>query len=352
MEEKIICTLKNLMSFITIDGNAEEFRKIFDYIKESIGKNVFYKEYVFREKICCVISNTKDTDLDIVFCGHIDVVCANSYEFVEDSENVYGRGAIDMKGSVAVLLNLFRKLDTNKKIALFITSDEEIDGNCVYELLKIYKTKLAIIPDAGSNFDLINEEKGLLQLKLSINGKLAHSSQPFNGVNAIALLMDIYKKIIRKYPLPKSDKDYITSINLSKFYGGASNNQVPDYAEMILDIRHVGSDSKEEIIDYIRSLNKNLKIDVLLSGNVFYTDLENMEVKRYIKFCSKILMRNINIVGCESTSDGIYFSNLGIPTILMNPDGYYAHCSNEYVNKKSLVKLYEIYNEFLKGDED
>lgn len=351
MEEKIINTLKNLMSFITVRGNSEEFRKIFDYIKKTMNKKLYLKEYEFDNNISLVISNTTDVDLDVVFCGHIDVVPASKYEFLEDDENVFGRGAIDMKGSVAVMLELFKKLDTKKKTALFITSDEEVDGNCTYQLLKIYRPKFAIIPDAGSDFSLISEEKGLLQLKLSITGSLAHSSQPFNGVNAIELLIDIYKKIIDKYPLPKSCSEYITSVNLSKINGGVQNNQVPDYAEMVLDIRHVFKDKKEEILKFIKSLNKYLVVEEILSGSVFKTDIDNLEIKRYISVAESALKRKIKISGCESTSDGVYFSDLGIPTVLMNPNGYYAHSDGEYVNKKSLVDLYNIYEKFLKGDD-
>ena len=78
----------------------------------------------------------------IEFYNQEDKVSARDFnrpirQLYEDTENIYGRGTIDMKGSVAVLLELFNNIDTKKKIALFITSDEEQDGNCVYELLKI-----------------------------------------------------------------------------------------------------------------------------------------------------------------------------------------------------------------------
>lgn len=350
MKDEIINTLKDLLNFKTIAGEKKEFTKIFNYIKNNINKNLYYKEYNFNNNTACVISNTTDKNLDVIFSSHIDIVPSNNYEFYEDNKNIYGRGTIDMKGSVSVLLKLMNNLNTTKKIALFITSDEEIDGNCTYELLKIYKSKLAIVPDGGTNFNLIKEEKGLYRLRLSIKTKSAHSSQPFNGENAITKLITIYNKIIEKYPLPRNENDYITSVNLSKLNGGIADNQVPDYAEMILDIRHTSSNSKEELLKYISSLDKNLNVEVLLEGSVFQTNINNKEIKKYIQICEKILKRKIKIVGCESTSDAIYFSEKNIPTIIMNPNGYYAHCPNEYVNKESLYTLYEIYKKFIEGD--
>ena len=56
----------------------------------------------------------------------MDVVPAEKYECIETEKEIKGRGAFDMKGSVATALELFKNLDTKKKVALFITSDEEI----------------------------------------------------------------------------------------------------------------------------------------------------------------------------------------------------------------------------------
>jgi len=353
MEEKIIKTLKELLNYKTVKGNKEEFSKIFKYIKNHTNDNLYIKEYQFKDNMALVISNAETTNFDIIFCTHIDIVPAEDYKYYEDEENIYGRGTIDMKGSVAVLLELLNNIKTTKNIALFITSDEEFDGNCAKELAKLYNAKLAIVPDGGTNFDLIKEEKGLLQLSLSIKTKSAHSSQPFNGTNAIVELIKAYELLLNKYPLPKNAEDYITSVNLSKLNGGIATNQVPDYAEAVLDIRYTSNTTTEEILNEIRKINSKLEIKVLGQGPIFKCDIENKMVKEYIKSCEDILKRKINIIGCESTSDAIYFSEQNIPTIIMNPDGYYAHCPNEYVNKKSLNNLYLIYQNFIeRSDKD
>ena len=347
MKEEIIKTLKDLLSFKTYKDNKLEFDKLFNYIKKEY-KSLNIEEYVFDNKKCLVLSNSKSHDLDIIFCCHIDVVYADDYSIKEDNDNLYGRGTIDMKGSTAVCLNIMKNLNTDKKIALFITSDEEVDGYTASCLVKEYNSKFAIVPDGGSNFELISEEKGLMQLKLSVNTKSCHAAQLFNGENAIVKLFDVYKKIIEKYPLPKSSNDYITSINLSKLNGGTSNNQVPGYAEMILDIRNIKSDSLDKILKFIKNIDKDLKVETIITGPTFSTNLNNKYVKQYISSCEKILNKDIKIIGCESTSDAIFFSEKNIPTVIMNPCGYYAHSPQEYVNKNSLLDLYNIYYDFIK----
>lgn len=347
MKKEIINILESLMSYKTIKGAKDEFEGLFNYIDSIIPNSLYVSKYEFKNNIAYVISNTLDKNLDIAFCTHIDVVPSDNYDMKKDGDYIFGRGTIDMKGSVSVLLNLFRTETTDKKIALFITSDEEVDGYSAMKLLEIYKPKLGIVPDGGSNFDLIVEEKGLIQLKLSMATNSAHAAQPYNGVNAILKLMDVYYKIIEKYRLPKNDEDYVTSVNLSKLSGGGAFNKVPDFAELILDIRRTSRDSKEEIISYIKGIDENLKVEVIGEGSLFKTEV-NDEIRKYINICEEVLKRKVAFKSCASTSDAIYFSDLNIPTIIMNPDGGNAHCPDEYVTVSGLLNLYKIYLQFIK----
>lgn len=348
MKEEIIKTLKKLLSFKTYKDNKEEFDKLFNYVKEEYNEfNI--KEYIFNNNKCLVLSNTIDTNLDYIFCTHIDVVYADTYDFYEDKDNIYGRGTIDMKGSLAVCLNIIKNIKIDKKFALFITSDEEIDGNCSNELSKIYNAKFVFVPDGGKGFQLVVEEKGQLQIELSVNTKTAHSAQLYNGENAISKLFNVYQKLIEIYPLPKSSNDYVTSINLSKLNGGESNNQVPGYASMILDIRFVSKDSINDILSNIKNIDKDINVNVLIEGMCFVSDLNNNYVKKFIKSSEKILNKKIIKTYCEGTSDAIFFSSKGMPTIIMNPIGDNPHCSNEYINKDSLFTLYKIIEDFIKS---
>lgn len=210
---------------------------------------------------------------------------------------------------------------------------------------------MPLYPDGGTNFTLIKEEKGLLQLELTIKTKSAHASQPFNGENAIVKLYEVYETLIKKYPLPKDNTEYQTSINLSSLNGGFQTNQVPDNATIKLDIRYISKDTPQDFISIINNTNPNIEIKTILEGPVFKTNLNNQNIKKYLKVCKNILNKEINIIGCESTSDAVYFSEKNIPTIIMNPDGYYPHCENEYVNKESLVTLYNIYYEFIQKED-
>ena len=343
--------LEKLISFKTVDDN-KEFIDCFNYIKKYLdNSNLYFKEYTYKDKTSLVISNTKSKKLDIIFCGHIDVVPGNSKQFKAKTtgNTMYGRGTYDMKGHDAVMIKLMKNLNTNYKVALFLTSDEEYGGFKGTNILlnkKGYTSKLAIVPDGGNNFNLIEEEKGVLQLEISYKGKPAHASTPYLGINAIDKLMDIYKKIIKIYPLPKNDKDFITGVNLGYISGGDYINRVPSFAKMGLDIRHVPNDSKESILNNIKKLDKNMDIKILEQGYEFKY-LENDLSKEYLDIAKKVLKKKITVSKCESASDARFFYKNNISTIIMNAKGFDMHGDNEYIELDSLNKLYEIYSNFV-----
>lgn len=82
MKDKILNEILNntikLIKYKTIKDNFKEFDKAYDFIKKELN-NYNIKEYTINNYKNLVISNTKDNNLDIIFCAHLDVVPAESY---------------------------------------------------------------------------------------------------------------------------------------------------------------------------------------------------------------------------------------------------------------------------------
>ena len=333
------------MKYKTIKTNYKEIDKCIKYIKNTLNE-YYIKEYTINDYKNIIISNYDTNDFDIIFCGHIDVVPDKNYDNKIIDGKLYGRGSADMKSQVATMMALFKNLKTKKKVALLITSDEEIGGYCCKEILKNYNSKLAIVPDGGTNFNLIVEEKGLLQVKITALGKSFHSSEPFNGINAIEKLINYYDKLIKIFP--KSTKDeFKTTVNLSLINGGDTYNKVPDNASMVLDIRFNNDYNYDKLIKILNSIDKSLKVEVLDYGPTFSCDTNNKYIIEFIKNSNNILGRKINMVKACSTGDSIYFSEKNIPTIMINPEVYNLHSDNEYIVIKSLEKLYELFKSLI-----
>jgi len=251
-----------------------------------------------------------------------------------------------MKGQLSTIMSLLKHNKTNKKIAFIITSDEEIGGYCCKEILKDYTSKLAVIPDASSDFNLVIEEKGLLQLEITSTGTTAHASEPYKGDNAIIKLINFYNKLLEIYPMP-TNNEFKTTVNLSKLNGGTATNMVPGFATMTLDIRFEKKDSVESILKEINKIKKDLEVEILDQGPVFQVNEKLPIIQNFIKETELILNKKVNIEKCVATSDAIYFSEKNIPTILMNPKGAYWHGPNEYVEIESLYTLYKIFKTLL-----
>lgn len=251
-----------------------------------------------------------------------------------------------MKGQLSTIISLLKHNKANKKIAFIITSDEEIGGYCCKEMLKDYNSKLAVIPDASSNYNLVVEEKGLLQIELTAHGTTAHASEPYKGVNAILKLMTLYNNLLEIYPMPENN-EFKTTINLSKLNGGTATNMVPGVATMTLDIRFEKSDSIKSILENISKIKGDIELKILDQGPVFQVDETLPIIQEFIKSTETILKHPVVIEKCVATSDAIYFSEKNIPTILMNPKGAYWHGPNEYVEIESLYTLYEIFKTLL-----
>lgn len=82
MKDKITQEILNntckLIKYKTIKNEFKEFNKAYDFIKKEL-KNYNIKEYIINDYKNLVISNTKENNLDIIFCAHLDVVPANAY---------------------------------------------------------------------------------------------------------------------------------------------------------------------------------------------------------------------------------------------------------------------------------
>lgn len=347
----IVDILNELIKYKTVYPNYEEVDNCFNYIK-SLFNSLYIKEFSNNDDKSLFISNTKDKKLDILFVGHIDVVAASDKDFIPKiiDNKLYGRGSFDMKGHDAVMISLLKNNKFEKKVGLLLTSDEErggFNGTKVFLEKYKYRAKIAIVPDAGNRFNVIEEEKGVLQLKVIIPGKSSHASTPYNGDNAIIKAYELYNYLINIYKQPSSDKEFKTSINLAKIEGGDSLNKVPNSCICYYDIRHIHNDSKEDIINNIKRFNNKIKVEVIARGEEFITLKDNEYYEKFINNLSKILNKKVVFSKCNSASDGRFFFKYNIPCILMNASGGNIHSNNEFIKIDSLYKMYEIFLRYI-----
>ncbi len=345
--------LKKLIEFRTThqEENKKEFDKAFEFIISQI------KDFVKGYKL--VESNGykslilwKEEKPEIIYMCHLDVVPARDEDFIfrETKGKFYGRGVFDDKFAIAVLIEILKELkEKNISFGGIITSDEEIGGfngaNYVINKLK-FLGKVFIIPDSGSNFGLETEAKGVLHLKITLKGKKAHGSMPWQGKNALDEFIKGFNKLRKIFPEYKKPT-WKPTLNLGKITGGEAANQVCDYMEALLDFRYPFGYKKEKILRIVKKTFPKAKIQIMAEGNPIKTDLKNEYVKKWIVTAEKILKRKIKFTKSYGATDARFLAEHNIPFIITEPKGGNYHSDNEWIDIKSLYQFKEILKSFL-----
>lgn len=352
-KNELIFLTKKLIQYKTLSNNKREIEKCFNFIKEYLQNTGLYlNTYNSNKTLSLLVGNSKSNTPDILFNGHIDVVKGNEnqfYPFIKENR-IYGRGAVDMKGSIAVLMYLMKtqaKKCLNKIAALFV-SDEEIDGKngTKYVFSKGLKPKFTIICEE-SNFDIVVKQKGGFVLTVETFGKKAHSAEPYKGENAIDKAIEIYN--VFKQALAKNKVCFNPTINIGKIAGGISVNFVPDYTVFELDIRFTTKKTREKIADIIRLLNKrtDVRITVKSYKSIMKSGICQKQIQILKKCVKQIIGKNPILQKTSYSSDGRFFTEKNLPVVEFGPRGENYHADNEYVEIESLIQYLIILKKFI-----
>lgn len=351
MLKKTISNLtSDLIGFPSTQENKEARKDIVSFVKDHFAKEkVFITEFEKNDVFSIIVNLKKEKNPSLFLNGHLDVVPANKEDFVPKikGNRIYARGSGDMKGAVAVMMEVmkyFSRQQNTPSLGLMLTTDEEIGGeNGVNYLLnkKGYKSKFAIIPDGGWDLSrIILDQKGILHLKIKAYGKSAHGSMPFFGENAIDKLFQYYSEIKKIIPELK-EGEWKNSVNLGKISGGEAANKVPDYAEMLLDIRVVGKGEKEKVFNKIQKITGG-NAEILTQGNSFVQSKNNPFVKQYAKIAATETKNDVLFGKVEGASDARFFSEKDISTIITGIKSANLHGDNEWVDIKEMERFYNI----------
>ena len=349
-ENTIIKDLKKLISYQTVNANLVEIDRCYDYLLSRLSSYpLLVSNYCFKGVRSIVWSTHKTKHPKIILNAHIDVVPGelNQYSPKIVKNKLYGRGSSDMKFALAVfidIINLLHKKYTLPSIALMVTSDEETGGinGTNYLLNKIgYRCDLAIIPDGGDNFNLVEKAKGVLHLRIISKGKTAHASRPWEGKNSIDIMVKAINKM-RNYIPESTQLTWTNTLNLGIIHGGKQTNQVPDITELTIDIRYIPGNDSKKILNTIRDIALDCNVEILVEAPPFSVDRDNKYIVKWLKILKKY-NHTCSLINENGASDGRYFSDLKIPTILSKPIGGNIHAENEWIDIPSIYQ----YNELL-----
>ena len=345
----------DLMRFHSVSEDKRARKDVVNYVKNFFEKeSVYIKEFEYKGVYSIIITLKREKNPSLFLNGHLDVVHAKKRDLIPriKGNRLYGRGSGDMKGSIAIMMMVMRDLSRLKKkpsVGLMLTTDEEMGGeNGVGYLVekKGYKSDFLIVPDGGTDLgEIILNQKGVLHIKVKAHGRLAHGARPFLGDNAIEKLIGYYKEIQKVVP-PLKKPDWKSSVNLGKIEGGKSVNSVPDYAEMMLDIRFINMSDRNRIFKAIKKIAEG-NVEIIAEAKPFIQSEKNPLIKKYIAVAKKETGKDIKLTRVEGASDARFFSAKGIPKIVTKINCKHIHSDNEWLDLSQTDKFYKILMRFV-----
>jgi len=355
--------LKKLIEFRTISKDFKENGEALMWIENKIKDlPVYVKRHKKNGFKSLIITTQKTKTPKIMLSAHLDVVkgSENVFKPVIKDGKLYGRGVFDMKYAIACYLKLLIELKAELPkldLGIMITTDEEIGGhNGVNFLLneEKYSSEICVLPDGGTNWELITESKGILQIKVKSKGKSAHGSKPWLGESAIDNLVDFLQalkgnKTFDENYYKRGQEHYCNTFNVGKISGGEVANQVADYAEAVLDIRFVSSENEADILRLIKKVAKKsgkIEIEKIISGYPLKTDENNSYVRKFINIAKQNGI-DIKPTFTHGSSDARFFSENKIPVIVLRPNGGGHHSEEEWIDLESLGSFYKVLKMFV-----
>lgn len=309
-----------------------------------------------------------------VFAGHTDVVPPGNlenwqtppFEPVEKDGVLYGRGAADMKGSLAAMLTATRQFvkehpDHKGTIAFLITSDEEgpfINGTVrvVEELMKRnQKIDYSIVGEPSSSHKLGDVIKigrrGSLTCWLTFKGIQGHVAYPHLADNAIHRASHFIDELV-KIEWDNGNQYFPpTSLQVTNFKAGQAVNIVPGEASIEFNLRYSTEQTHQIIQQRIEQLaqkhGNDFDIEWKLNGEPFITESQDL-----IDAVSEAIQ---TVVGIETsaetsggTSDGRFIAKTGAQIVELGPINKTIHQVNECVSIEDLELLSDMYYQTLK----
>ncbi len=309
-----------------------------------------------------------------VFAGHTDVVPVGEESawrhspFTPTIDNglLYGRGAADMKGSLAAMVTACEKFisqhpDHNGRIGFLITSDEEgiaINGTVkVVEWLEQQNEKITwcLVGEPSSTSkvgDVIkNGRRGSLGGELLVKGTQGHVAYPHLADNPIHRVAPTLTELAAEVWDNGNEFFPATSFQISNINSGTgATNVIPGTAKVIFNFRFSTEVTAEQLKMRTEAILQKHSLDYdlgwHLSGEPFLTAKGEL-VNAAVTAIKQVTGLETALSTAGGTSDGRFIAPTGAQVLELGPVNATIHQVNEHVAADDLDKLSDIYHTIL-----
>ncbi|MDH3451361.1 MAG: succinyl-diaminopimelate desuccinylase [Gammaproteobacteria bacterium] len=311
----------------------------------------------------------------LVFAGHTDVVPTGPIDewdtppftpVIRDGV-LYGRGAADMKGSIAAMVTAAERFigehgTPDATLGFLITSDEEgaaVDGTVrVVDELRRRNQNIdwCVVGEPSSSTSLgdtvRNGRRGSLSGKLRVLGQQGHIAYPDQADNPIHRISRIVAALREEQWDGGNDYFPPTSLQVSNLHAGSgAENIIPGSAEMHFNFRFGSASTAQDLQArseaIIASYAPRHELDWRLSGLPFITPAGKL-TQTVSQAVAAYLRIQPQLSTGGGTSDGRFIAQLGTQVVELGPINATIHKINEQVDIADLELLSTVYEDIMR----
>jgi succinyl-diaminopimelate desuccinylase len=297
-----------------------------------------------------------DAPVTVLLHGHMDVVPGYEDQFEPrlDGERLYGRGAYDMKGALAALMLAIADLQDSKEVRVRLgivpdeESEEEVERGCDLLLAEGFVGDFAITGEP-TNMLVGVAAKGVLAMRVRVEGRAAHGATPWLGENAILSAIEVFH-LIESLPFAAESSELYDrpSINLGRILGGDALNKVPDACVIDVDVRYLPEQDPAAILDQVKGVPGANVISTFRRPPAL-VDPASPFVRALCDAASPHHPDEVTSVGRDGASDAVSFLRVGIPAVEFGPIGGGHHGPEEWVSIPSLASYRRTITDFVES---
>jgi succinyl-diaminopimelate desuccinylase len=343
------------LALVDIPSVSRDEARLAELVAASVPRGAFAERHADGEGFYYA-TERRPGAAQVLLVGHLDTIPAqdNLPGRIEDGW-VVGLGATDMKGGLAVMLELAEWIDRDGP-------DRELDVGLLFftrEELPVVESPLpgvfAACPELrASNLAIVLEPTdntiqagclGNLNATLTFRGVSSHSARPWMGVNAIGVAVDGLHPLTRIPPEPV-DVDgliFVEVLTVTRIQGGIADNVVPDLVTCRLNYRFAPSRTLDEAEERLHALvGEAGELEVTSSSPPGRVSATSPLVRRLSETGGfRLEPKQAWTPVAQLTEEGIDAVNLGPGAT------EYAHKKDERVAILELARTYEALQRFI-----
>jgi len=290
----------------------------------------------------------------VLLAGHTDTVPpqGNLPGRIEDGA-VHGLGATDMKGGLAVMIELGRwaaHTELAFDLGLLFFPREEV-GPEFNPLPALFDAAPAV--DEAALVVCLEPTDNTLQLgclgnlvaRVVFEGKAAHSARPWLGVNAVALAVEGLRDVVRLEPRDVDVDGLVFRevLSVTQIHGGIATNVIPGRCEALLNFRYAPGRTMDEAEARVREL-VGRELEIVDHAPAAHVALRSPIVQRLRE------AGGFEVQPKQAWTNVADFAARGLDAVNLGPGATrYAHAADEQVQIAELLRTFESLQRFLLG---